>query len=72
MIKNYDLVKDYYLGKANVVAYALSRKSSVMLAHICTAYVTLLLDMKTMGISLDYDGYGALVASFVVRLTLVD
>ena len=25
-----------------------------------------------MGISLDYDGYGALVANFVVRLTLGD
>ena len=28
--------------------------------------------MKTMRINLDYDGYGALVASFVVRPTLVD
>ena len=42
------------------------------LAHICTAYVLLLLDLKIMGISLDYDGCGALVASFIVRLTLVD
>ena len=25
-----------------------------------------------MGISLDYDGYGVLIASFVVRPTLVD
>ena len=43
-----------------------------MLAHIRTVYVLLLLDMKTMGISLDYDGYGALITSFVVRLILVD
>ena len=55
-----------------MVADALSRKSSMTLAHICTAYVLLLLDMKTLGISLDYDGYEALIASFVVRLTLVD
>ena len=27
--------------------------------------------MKTLGISLDYDGYGALLASFVVKATLV-
>ena len=63
---------NYHPKKANVVADALSRKSSVTLAYIRTAYVPLLLDMKTMGINLDYDGYGALVANFVVRLTLVD
>ena len=72
MIKDYDLVIDYHLGKANVVADALSQKSSMTLAHIPTVYVPLLLDMKTMRVSLDYDGYGALVASFVVRSTLVD
>ena len=54
------------------LADALSRKSSMTLAHIPTVYVPLLLDMKTMRVSLDYDGYGALVASFVVRSTMVD
>ena len=28
--------------------------------------------MKALGISLDYDGYGALLASFVVKSTLID
>ena len=42
------------------------------LTHICTAYVPLLLEMKTLGISLDYDGYGALLVSSMVRLMLVD
>ena len=72
LIKDYELVIDYHPRKANVVADALSRKSSMTLAHIRTAYVSLLLDMKTLGISLDYDGYGALLVSFMVRLTLVD
>ena len=72
LIKDYDLVIDYHLGKANVIADALSRKSTVTLADICTVYVPLLLDMKTLGISLDYDGYGALLASFVVRPMLID
>ena len=72
LIKDYDLIIDYHPGKANVVADALSRKSSVILAYICTVYVSLLLDMKTLGISLDYDDYGALLASFVVRVILVD
>ena len=56
----------------NVVVDALNWKSSVMLAHIRTTYVLLLLDMKTLRISLDYDGYGALLASFVVKPILVD
>ena len=55
-----------------MVADALSRKSSVTLANICIAYVPLLLDMKTLGINLDYDGHGALVVNFMVRLTSVD
>ena len=55
LIKDYDLVIDYQPGKTNVVADALSWKSFVILAHIRTAYVLLLLDMKTLDISLDYD-----------------
>ena len=30
------------------------------------------MDMKTLGLNLDYDGYGALLASFMVRPSLVD
>ena len=65
LIKDYDLVIDYHLGKTNLVADALSQKSLVMLAHIRTAYVPLLLDMKTLRISLDYDGYIALLESLM-------
>ena len=72
MIKDYDLVIDYHFKKTNVVVDVLSRKFSVILAHIQTAYVPLLLDMKTMRISLAYEGYEALIANFVVRPTLVD
>ena len=53
LIKYYDLVIDYHPRKANVIADALSQKFFVILAHIPTAYVPLLLDMKTMGISFD-------------------
>ena len=55
-----------------MVTDALSHKFSITLADIGTAYVLLLLDMKTMGVSLDYVGNGALLANFVVRLILVD
>ena len=72
LIKDYGLVIDYHPEKANVVVDALSQKSSITLAHIQTVYVPLLLDMEIMRISLDYDEYGALIASFMVRPTLVD
>ena len=72
LIKDYDLVIDYHPEKANVVEDALSRKSSVIFAHIHTFYVPVLLDMKTLGVSLDCDYNSALVASFMVRPTLID
>ena len=72
LIKNYDLVIDYHLRKVYVVTDALSRKSSVTLAHIHTVYVPLLLDLKTLGINLDYDYNEALMANFVMRPTLID
>ena len=55
-----------------MVADALSRKSSVSLAYIRTTYVPILMEMKTLGLDLSYDGYGDLLASFAVRPSLVD
>ena len=72
LIKDYELIIEYHLEKANVVADALSQKSSATLAYICTVYVLLLIDMKTLRINLDYDGSGALLANFVVRPSLVE
>ena len=72
LIKDYDLIINYCPRKANMIADALSRKSPVTLAYIRTTYVPLLLDMKVLGLNLDYDGYGALLASFVVRPSLID
>ena len=72
LIKNYELINEYHLGKANVVADALSQKSSATLAHIRTVYVLLSFDLNALRINLDYDGHGALLANFVVRLSLVE
>ena len=72
LIKDYNLVIYYHPKKTNVVADALSRKSSVTLAHIHTAYIPLLLDLKTLGVSLDCDYNDVLVASFIERPILVD
>ena len=72
LIKDCDLIIDYHPDKVNVVADALSQKISVTLAHIRTAYVSLLLDLKTLGINLNCDYNDALVANFVVRPILID
>ena len=66
------MIIEYHLGKVNVVADALSWKSSTTLTHIRTVYVPLLIDMKALRINLDYDGHGALLANFVVRPSLVE
>ena len=66
------MVTEYHPGKANVVADALSRKSPATLAHIHSTYVPLLMDVKTLGLNLDYDSHRALLVSFVVRPSLVD
>ena len=66
------MIIEYHPGKTNVVADALSRKSFVTLAHIRTAYVSLLLGMKALRINLDYNGHGTLLATFVVRPSLVE
>ncbi|WRX26217.1 Reverse transcriptase domain - like 10 [Theobroma cacao] len=50
LIKDYDLVIDYHPGKANVVADALSCKSSSSLATLQSSYFSMLLEMKSLGI----------------------
>ena len=72
LIKDYELIIEYHPGKANMVADALSRKSSATLAYIRTSYVPLLVEMKALRINLDYDDSGALLANFVVRPSLLD
>ena len=57
LIKDYDLIIDYHPEKANILADALSRKSSTTMAHTCIVYVPLLLDLKTLGIKIiNYSG----------------
>ena len=54
------------------MADALSQKSSTTLAHICTAYVPQLLDLKTLRINLECDYNRVSVVNFVVRPTLIN
>ncbi|EOY26510.1 DNA/RNA polymerases superfamily protein [Theobroma cacao] len=72
LIKDYDLVIDYHPGKANVVTDALSRKSSSSLATLRSSYFPMLLEMKSLGIQLNNGEDGTLLASFVVRPSLLN
>ncbi|WRX20683.1 Reverse transcriptase domain - like 10 [Theobroma cacao] len=69
---DYDLVIDYHSGKANVVANALSRKSSSSLASLQNFYFLILLEMKSLGIQLINGEDGTLLASFLVRPSLLN
>ena len=72
LISDYDCTIEYHLGKANVVADALSRNPSVSLFHLRMVPVPLLCELRATGVDLAVDEVGALVASFHVRPVLVD
>ena len=52
MIKDYDCSINYHPGKANVVADALSRKSSGFLAALLTTQNEIIKDLERMGIEI--------------------
>ena len=72
LIKDYDLVIDYHPGKANVVADALSRKTTASLAYVRSEYLPMLLCMRASRIQLDVDSGGALLARVTVRPMLLN
>ena len=72
LIKDYDCTIEYHLGKANVVADALSRRPESSLSHMSSSYLPLLVDMRALGVILEVEDSGALLATFHVRPLLVD
>ena len=72
LIKDYDCTIEYHPGKANVVEDALSRKPSSSLAQLKAEYLTMLVELRFIGFSLETAESGTLVASFHVRPVLVD
>ena len=72
LIKDYDCIIEYHPGKANVAADALSRGLKSSLSHMRSSYLPLLVDLRALGVVLEADNSGALLATFHVRPLLVD
>ena len=72
LLKDYDCTIDYHPGKANVVADALSRKSTCSLAYMQTIQLPLMVELRELGAELRMHASGELFASFQLRLILVD
>ncbi|VVA24606.1 PREDICTED: retrotransposon, partial [Prunus dulcis] len=72
LIKDYDCTIEHHPGRANVVADALSRKSSGSVAYLRGRYLPLMVEMRKLRIGLDMDNQGALLATLHVRLVLVE
>ena len=72
LLKDYDCTIDYHPGKANVVADALSRKSTGSLSYMQTIQLPLMVELRELGVELGMHASGALFASFQLRPILVD
>ena len=72
LLKDYDCTIDYHPGKANVVADALSKKSTGSLAYMQTIQLPLMVELRELGVELRMHASGALFASFQLRPILVD
>ncbi|KAL0295738.1 UNVERIFIED_CONTAM: Transposon Tf2-12 polyprotein [Sesamum calycinum] len=72
LLKDYDCTIDFHPGKANVVADALSRKSSNTLASLGSHNQTLLLEMRSMNTKLEVDQVAGLLAALQLKPDFVD
>ncbi|TXG67662.1 hypothetical protein EZV62_008937 [Acer yangbiense] len=72
LVKDYDCTINYHPGKANVVADALSRKSSGCLAMLITTQKSILRDIEKYGIRIITHGQREFLAHLKVQPSLID
>ena len=72
LIKDYDCTIEYHPGKANVVTDAFSRRPECTLSHMRSGYFPLLVDLRAVWVILEVEDSGTWLATFHVRLLLVD
>ncbi|BBH07014.1 transposable element gene [Prunus dulcis] len=72
LIKDYDCTIEHHPGRANVVADALSRKSSGSVAYLRGRYVPVMVELRKLRVELGVDEQGALLATLQVRPVLVE
>ena len=70
-IKDYDCSINYHPGKANVVADALSRKSSGFSAALLTTQKEIIKDLRRMGIEIIMGDSQVFMASLTIQPTLI-
>ena len=72
LIKDYGCLINYHPGKANVVANALSRKSSDFLAALLTTQKEIIKDLERMGIEIVMGDSQVFMASLIIQPTLIE
>ena len=72
LIKDYECTIEYHLGKANVVADALSRRPMSSLSHLRAVHLPRLIELRSLGVRLELIDSGALLATLHVRPVLID
>ena len=72
LLKDYYYTIDYHPSKANVVADALSRKSTGSLAYMRVIQLPLMVELRELGVELGMYASGALFSSFQLLPILID
>lgn len=72
LMKDYDLTLQYHLGKVNVVANALSRKSSASMACLLTQQKNLLIDLEELSVKVCIKELGGVLDHLQVQPTLLE
>ena len=72
MIRDYEYTIEYHLGKANVVADAVSRRPMSSISHLKVVHLPRLIKLRSLGVRLELTDSEELLATFHVRHVLID